>query len=69
MPDGRDYPVRIIYVSVSGAAFTAEVHPPVGTPVTLGTTAAHVVRGFNGGVAVEFARPFSADSDPSTLVL
>lgn len=69
LADGRDYPVRLIDVSVSGAAFTAEIHPPVGTPVMLGTTAAHVVRGFNGGVAVEFARPFSADSDPSTLML
>ena len=68
MPDGRDYPVRLIDVSVSGAALTAEVNPPVGTPVTLGNTAAHVVRAFNGGVAVEFARPFSADSDPSALV-
>lgn len=69
LSDGRSYPVRLIDVSVSGAAFTAEVHPPVGTPVTLGTTAAHVVRGFSGGVAVEFARPFSADSDPSTIQL
>ena len=69
LPDGRDYPVRIIDVSVSGAAFTAEVHPPVGTPVTLGQTPAHVVRGFSGGVAVEFARPFSADSDASVLQL
>ena len=69
LPDGRQIPVRMIDVSVSGAAFTAEAHPPVGTPVTLGQTPAHVVRGFNGGVAVEFARPFSADSDPSTLQL
>ncbi len=69
LSDGRSYPVRLIDVSVSGAAFTAEVHPPVGTPVTLGTTAAHVVRGFSGGVAVEFARPFSADSDASTIQL
>ncbi len=69
LPDGRDYPVRLIDVSISGAAFTGEVNPPVGTPVTLGTTPAHVVRGFNGGTAVEFARPFSADSDPSALQL
>lgn len=67
LSDGRNVPVRLIDVSVSGAAFAAEVHLPVGTPVTLGQTPAHVVRGFNGGGAVEFARPFSADSDPSTL--
>jgi hypothetical protein len=69
LPDGREYPVRLIDISISGAAFTADVHPPVGTPVVLGQTPAHVTRGFNGGVAVEFARPFSADSDPSTLKL
>ena len=69
LSDGRSFPVRLIDVSVSGAALTAEVHPPVGTPVTLGSTPAHVVRGFNGGVAVEFARPFSSDSDPATLKL
>lgn len=69
LPDGRDYPIRLIDVSVSGAAFTADIHPPVGTPVTIGQTPAHVVRGFNGGVAVEFARPFSADSDASALQL
>lgn len=67
LADGRDFPVRLIDVSVSGAAFTAEVHLPVGTAVTLGRTPAHVVRGFSGGGAVEFARPFSADSDPSAL--
>ncbi len=69
MPDGRTFQVRLIDVSISGAAFTSEVHPPVGTAVTIGATPAHVVRGFNGGVAVEFARPFSADADPSTLQL
>ncbi len=68
LPDRREVPVRLIDVSISGAAFTADVNPPVGTPVSLGQTAAHVVRGFKGGVAVEFARPFSAGSDPSTLV-
>ena len=68
LPDGREVPVRLIDVSVSGAAFTAEVNPPVGTPVTLGQTPALVVRGFKGGAAVEFARAFSTDSDPSILV-
>jgi hypothetical protein len=68
LPDGRECPVRLIDVSISGAAFTAEISPPIGTPVTLGTSDAHVVRSFTGGVAVEFARPFPIDGDPAGLV-
>ena len=68
LPDGRECPVRLVDLSISGAAFTAEIHPPVGTPVTLGGTDAHVVRSFTGGVAVEFARTFPVDSDPASLV-
>ena len=67
MPDGRSVPVRLIDVSVSGAAFAVDARLPVGTAVALGQTPAHVVRGFEGGAAVEFARPFSADSDPSVI--
>ena len=69
LPDGRACPVKLIDVSISGAALTAEIRPAVGTAVVLGRTPAHVVRGFNGGVAIEFARPFSADSDPILLEL
>lgn len=69
VPDGRVFQVRLIDVSVSGAAFSTDLAPTVGTTVTLGATPAHVVRTFQGGAAVEFARPFSADSEPSTLVL
>jgi hypothetical protein len=69
LPDGRAVPVKLIDVSISGAAFKAEVQPAVGTAVVLGRTPAHVVRRFADGGAVEFARPFSADSDPGTLDL
>ncbi len=69
MPGGREFPVKLIDVSISGAAFLSDAKPPVGTPVILGTTDAHVVRVFNDVVAVEFARPFSAESDPGTLPL
>ena len=69
LPNGRDCPVRLIDVSISGAAFTADAQVPVGMTVTLGQTAAQVVRAFGGGAAVEFARPFSADSDPASLQL
>jgi len=69
MPGGREFQVKLIDVSISGAAFLSDAKPAVGTPVILGTTDAHVVRVFNDTVAVEFARPFSAESDPATLSL
>ncbi len=53
---GRTLQVRLIDVSLSGAAVAAELGPPVGTPVTLGRRAGQVVRHFNGGFAVEFDR-------------
>ena len=69
MPDGREYPVKLVDVSISGAAFTSNAHLAIGTPITLGRTIAHVVRVFGDGTAVEFARPFSADSNPMDLQL
>ena len=36
--------------------------PPIGTAVIVGETAAQVVRHFNGGVAVEFARLLQPDT-------
>ncbi len=69
MPGGREHHVKIIDVSISGAAFETQAKPAIGTPVMLGSTEAHVVRVFNNVVAVEFARPFSAESDPGVLPL
>jgi len=56
LPGGREHMARIIDVSRSGAALTVEADPPIGTPVTVGSRPAQVVRQFNGGVAVEFNR-------------
>ncbi len=67
MPGGRESHVKLIDISISGAAFEPQAKPAIGTPVTLGRTEAHVVRVFNTVVAVEFARPFSAESDPGSL--
>lgn len=61
LPNGREYIARIIDVSISGAALSVAVDAPVGTPVTVGLTRAQIVRGFSGGIAVEFLRPFSVD--------
>ena len=53
--DGRQYPCRIIDLSLSGAAIEIEVKPAVGIQVTLGTMRGQVVRHFEDGLAIEFA--------------
>ncbi|WP_353182086.1 PilZ domain-containing protein [Bosea sp. (in: a-proteobacteria)] len=59
--DGSEHPVRVIDISLSGAAVTSDLDLPVGTPVRLGSTPARIVRRFDGGYAVEFNFPLSAD--------
>lgn len=54
LPNGGRLRCRIIDVSLSGAALALIERPPIGTPVTLGTVRARVVRHFDEGVAVEF---------------
>ncbi|MBB6466626.1 PilZ domain-containing protein [Aminobacter carboxidus] len=64
--DGRQYPCRIIDLSLSGAALEIEVKPAIGVQVTLGTMRGQVVRHFEDGVAIEFAviqRPESLDTE------
>lgn len=57
MEDGTQIEVRVIDVSLSGAAVSTNMMLPIGSPVTLGRTAARVVRHFEKGIAVEFNRP------------
>jgi hypothetical protein len=59
---------RLIDVSVSGAAITLGNRPALGTPVTVGLTAATVVRHFDSGFAVEFAAPLSPDRFDESIV-
>ena len=59
--DGREVLIKLIDVSLSGAALLSDIRPPIGTPVTVGRTAAHVVRVFGNGIAVEFSRTFPAE--------
>lgn len=67
--NGREVTVRLIDVSLSGAAVAIAHQPPIGVPVTLGRTAGRVVRHFGGGVAVEFLVPISPDRFDEDLVL
>jgi hypothetical protein len=61
LPGGRQQLVRIIDVSRSGAALAVDATPAIGTPLTVGSRPAQVVRHFNGGFAVEFNRVIPAE--------
>jgi hypothetical protein len=66
LADGRQYPCRIIDLSLSGAAIEIEVKPALGIQVILGTMRGQVVRHFDDGIAIEFAviqRPETLDSE------
>ncbi len=54
--DGSSHAVKLIDVSVSGAAMICDIRVPVGSAVTIGKTPARVVRANSNGLAVEFAR-------------
>lgn len=55
LEDGRHYDVRIIDLSLSGAAIQMEVRPAIGTLMWLGHMRGRVVRHFDDGIAIEFA--------------
>lgn len=54
LPDGRQFRCRIIDLSLSGAAITLDVRPPIGSPLLLGAIRSTVVRHFEEGVGIEF---------------
>jgi hypothetical protein len=62
LDDGRNYPCRIIDLSLSGAAIEIGVRPALGTAVKLGNMRGRVVRHFQEGVAVEFLALQSRES-------
>ena len=59
---GREIPVKLIDISLSGAAMSCDYKAAIGTPVVIGSTEAKIVRVFEGGVAVEFSREFDPES-------
>ena len=67
--DGREYVVKLIDVSISGAALTCDIKPNIGTPVTVGQTSGQVVRVFATGIAVEFNRPMPAHTFDAHVTL
>jgi len=62
LSDGTEVPVKMLDLSLSGAAFSADVKLLITDPVILGKTQAKVVRKFEGGYAVEFQKAFAVDS-------
>jgi hypothetical protein len=61
LANGANHPVRLLDVSLSGAAFQSEIALLLGDQIMLGRTPSKVVRKFADGYAVEFARPIAAE--------
>jgi len=57
LADGRVMNCRIIDLSLSGAAVSAEFKPETGSQLMLGTVQGHVVRHLEEGFAIEFSHP------------
>ena len=55
LDDGRQYKVRIIDLSLSGAAVQSAVRPAIGSRIVIGTMQGRVVRHLEEGLAIEFA--------------
>lgn len=55
LPDGREFKAKVIDLSMSGAALSLDVIPPIGSPVMVGRLRASVVRHSDDGIAIEFA--------------
>ncbi len=60
--DSREYRVKVIDISLSGCALSTGFQPPLLEIVTIGNTTGRVVRHFEGGVAIEFARLLPAEN-------
>jgi hypothetical protein len=69
LPDGSEHPVRIIDVSISGAAMQTTAKPAQGAIVTIGSTQSRVVRVSAESIAVEFLRLIPIDAFDENLVL
>ena len=61
LEDESEHVVRIIDISLSGAAFSTDLNLDIGTAVRIGSTPARIVRSFDGGYAAQFRFPLSAD--------
>ena len=65
--DGTTHVVRVIDMSLSGAALSTGLRPPLGSPVRLGRLGARVVRHFEDGIGIEFMRIMSDAAIEQTI--
>ncbi len=65
--DGTSHSVRVIDMSLSGAALATSLRPPLGSPVRLGRLGARVVRHFEDGIGIEFMRIMSDAAIEQTI--
>ncbi len=61
LADGTVHGCVIQDVSLSGAAVSAQIQPPIGTPLAVGACIGRVVRHFQDGFAVKFVQEQSRD--------
>jgi hypothetical protein len=57
LADGTHHGCFIIDMSVSGAAVSAQLQPPIGTPLAIGACVGRVIRALPDGFAVKFIDP------------
>jgi len=62
LPNGNNITVRVIDMSLSGAAIAAENRPPLKSLVMLGKVQSRVVRNLEEGFALEFMHQQTADT-------
>jgi len=61
LADGSVHSCFIIDMSLSGAAVSAELQPPIGMPLAIGACVGRVVRNFETGFAVKFVERRNLD--------
>ncbi|MGO9006408.1 MAG: PilZ domain-containing protein [Beijerinckiaceae bacterium] len=65
----HEHVVKLIDVSISGAAVTTPLTAPLGTHVVLGRTPGRVVRLFDGGLGISFDNVIPLDRFDENIVL
>jgi hypothetical protein len=65
--DGTTHNVRVIDMSLAGAALATSLRPPLGSPVRLGKLGARVIRHFEDGIGIEFMRIMSDAAIEQTI--
>jgi hypothetical protein len=69
LANGRILAGQVLDISMNGAALATAAALPTGQALTLGARPAQVIRSFNGGCAVQFLVPISADDLHSNMML